>query len=243
MRSTTLAGTFALAALLAVPAGAGARSADFVATPNPGVVGSAVRFDGSTSNGITIQIGCPSGIHWYSWNFGDGTGGSGKVVNHVYAREGKYNVTLTVGVDAQWCSTDSTTKQQTIWGIPTKGTTHTFSTSMSGPEQSETTAGDPDGTGFATITVKPAQSQVCFSISHSNIQPTQAGHVHQGARRANGPPVVNLYSHLGTNGSISGCTSADTVTINGIITNPRNYYVQLHNQPYPLGVIRGQLGD
>lgn len=119
----------------------------------------------------------------------------------------------------------------------------TRSTPMTGAEQSETSAGDPDGSGFATISVQPGAGRVCFSITHSNIEPTNAGHIHQGARRANGPPVVNLYSSTGTNGSINDCFPADPVTINGLIDKPRDYYVQLHNGPYPLGVIRGQLGD
>jgi hypothetical protein len=121
--------------------------------------------------------------------------------------------------------------------------TYSRSTSLSGTEQSETTAGDPNGSGSATIVAYPAKAQVCFSVSHSNIEPTQAGHVHFGPRRANGPPVVNLYTSLGVSSSISGCAPADAATIDGIIGTPSDYYVQLHNAPYPLGAVRGQLGD
>lgn len=123
------------------------------------------------------------------------------------------------------------------------GSAPSRSTSLSGWEQSETSAGDPDGTGHATLTFLRGKSMVCFDISHSNIDPTQAGHVHLGDRRANGPPVVNLYSSLGVSSSISGCTQSDPVTIDGIIDSPQSHYVQLHNGPFPLGVVRGQLGD
>ena len=126
---------------------------------------------------------------------------------------------------------------------PNKRPAGTRTTSLSGAEQSETSAGDPDGTGSAVIVADPGSSRVCFDIVHQNIDPTQAGHVHQGARGANGPPVVNLYSSTGTNGGISDCFPADMATIVGILDNPRNYYVQLHNYAYLLGVVRGQLGD
>ena len=128
-------------------------------------------------------------------------------------------------------------------GTLPSGSTFTRTTSLSGAEQSETSAGDPDGTGSATITAYPLKAQVCFGISHSNIEPTQAGHIHFGDRGANGPPVVNLYSSAGTNGGISGCTQADPATIQGLMDNPRGYYIQLHNFGYLLGVVRGQLGD
>jgi hypothetical protein len=234
-----------LLALLAVPAVAEARIANFVATPNPSIVGGAVRLDGSSSIGHGFHFVCPSGIDWYRWDFNsDGiTDAEGKIVNHVFMTPGTHNVTLTVGVD-QGCLSDSETKQQTVYNNPTNDrSSFTRSTPISGPEQSETSAGDPDGTGFATFTVYPGAANICFDITHSNVEPTQAGHIHLGARRANGPPVVNLYSSLGLRSGLKDCVPADPTTITGLRNNPRGYYVQLHNQPYPLGVVRGQLGD
>ena len=127
MRSTTrralarvsaVAAAMLIGALLA-PAVAGARIANFVAFPNPGVTGQAVRFDGSISLGYGIHYVCPSGIDWYRWDFNsDGvTDATGQVVNHVFTRAGTYNVTLTVGVDLE-CLNDSETKQQTILAGP-----------------------------------------------------------------------------------------------------------------------------
>jgi PKD repeat protein len=245
-RALVRASTLGTALLLIAAAAAEARTADFVAVPNPGVVGSPVRFDASTSNGLTIQIGCPSGIDWYRWDFnGDGvTDDEGRVVQRVFTTPGTRNVTLTVGVWAQWCATDSQTKTQTINSTPgNTGANVTRTTPLSGAEQSETSAGDPDGTGSASITVYPATAILCFDITVSGVEPTQAGHVHLGARGANGPPVVNLYSSTGTGSRIRDCVPADPVTIDGLIRNPRGYYIQLHNGPYPLGVVRGQLGD
>ena len=246
MRTTSAAAMLALAALLALPATAGA-GASFIAKPNPSAVGVPVEFDASSSFKISFQIGCPSTIEWYDWDFNsDGVvDDSGEIVDHVFTSAGTHNVTLTTG-SAAWCSTDSTTKAQTVAaypGQPNAGASVTRSTPLSGAEQSETSAGDPDGTGSATFTIYPATGWICFKVSHSMVEPTNAGHIHQGARGANGPPVVNLYSDTGTWGPIEDCVPSDPATASGLVNNPRGYYVQLHNQPYPLGVVRGQLGD
>ena len=58
--------------------------------PYSGTTGTAVSFNGSASSD-------PDGsIISYSWNFGDGTSGTGVSPTHVYATAGTYNVTLLV---------------------------------------------------------------------------------------------------------------------------------------------------
>jgi PKD repeat protein len=94
-------------AALAAPASAHAISANMVVAPNPTVTGVATTFDGSLSSPLTFQIGCPSHIETYTWNFGDGTGATGKRVRHVYTRPGSYTATLTVDSGAAWCATDT----------------------------------------------------------------------------------------------------------------------------------------
>ncbi len=67
-----------------------------VAVPNgpySGTVGTPVKFDGSASND-------PDGsIASYSWDFGDGTSGSGSTPLHTYQSSGRYTVILTVTDD------------------------------------------------------------------------------------------------------------------------------------------------
>lgn len=148
-------------------------------------------------------------------------------------------------VNGQCCfdTTEYCRKRIRAIGYLPAGPSVSRSTSLSGAEQSETSAGDIDGYGNATFAVYPERYTVCFAITHSNIALTQAGHIHLGARGANGPPVVNLYSSTGAKSPISDCVQSDPATVDGLIVKPRDYYVQLHNGEYPLGVVRGQLGD
>jgi PKD repeat protein len=57
--------------------------------PYTGIIGSPIRFDASASadDGWIVA---------YEWDFGDGTVGTGKRIDHVYAANGSYEATLTV---------------------------------------------------------------------------------------------------------------------------------------------------
>jgi PKD repeat protein len=75
------------------------------------VQGETITFDAS---GSTDNIGIVS----YEWDFGDGTTGTGKTVNHVYEKPGTYKVTLTVKDAAGNYATDSIIITVQPKGIP-----------------------------------------------------------------------------------------------------------------------------
>jgi CHRD domain len=129
-------------------------------------------------------------------------------------------------------------------GIDTARST-TLSTPMSGAEQSETSPADPDGTGHATFVLYPDAAQICYTISFSRIANTVGwlGHIHKGARGQSQLPWVFEYTTPAATNPTSGCRPSDPLAIADIINNPTQYYAQLHNEEYPSGVIRGQLGD
>jgi hypothetical protein len=115
-----------------------------------------------------------------------------------------------------------------------------LSTTLSGVEEVPG-PGDPDGTGFAVISLNQGQGQVCFELTVSNIAPATAAHIHAAPAGVAGPVVVPLSPP--TSGSSSGCVSASPELIKDIRKAPANYYVNVHNAEYPAGAVRGQLGD
>jgi hypothetical protein len=100
--------------------------------------------------------------------------------------------------------------------------------------------GDPDGLGFATVVVLAEQRTVCYELRVVNVATPTAAHIHVGSPTQAGPIVLPL--NTPTSGSSSGCANnVDAALVNGLKNNPSAYYVNVHNDPYPAGAIRGQL--
>ncbi len=97
--------------------------------------------------------------------------------------------------------------------------------------------GDPDGTGHAVINVYRAS--VCYGLEVTNIDPATAAHIHLGLRDEAGPVVVAL--NPPTDGSSGGCVDIPRALSRGLREHPARYYVNVHNEEFPAGAIRGQL--
>lgn len=104
--------------------------------------------------------------------------------------------------------------------------------------------GDPDGSGTATFTVNPGLGEICFDVTSEDIGlPLLAAHIHPGAAGEVGPPLVFLL-HMGetdADGNFSGCTHVEREVAKDILKRPWAYYVNLHNDAFMSGAIRGQL--
>ena len=109
-------------------------------------------------------------------------------------------------------------------------------TELSGEE--EVPPGDPDGSGSATVIVIPPDT-ICYTLTAEGIEPATAAHIHQGPPGVAGPVVLPLEPP--TSGVSSGCSQADPALVSGLQENPGGYYVNVHNEEYPEGAIRGQL--
>ena len=126
-----------------------------------------------------------------------------------------------------------------------------FSTMLSGAEEvgpgGTLGVGDPDGTGFASITINQGQGEICFEITVANLdEPVTRGHIHAAPAGSNGPIVVEFVEPGETptifvNGIATGCAPADEELIKDIRHHPENYYVNVHNVTFPAGAVRGQL--
>jgi len=99
--------------------------------------------------------------------------------------------------------------------------------------------GDPDGSGFARVTLNQGQGEICFDISVSNIGTITLAHIHRGAAGTNGPVVVDFNPVAnGLNNCVSGI---DGDLIKAIRQNPEDYYVNVHTAEFRGGAVRGQL--
>lgn len=103
--------------------------------------------------------------------------------------------------------------------------------------------GDIDGTGTALLTVNHGQREVCWELSVTDVTlPATAAHIHKAAAGIRGSVVVWLSAPDAT-GHASGCVSgSDGDVLRDILTNPADYYVNVHTTDYPAGAVRGQLG-
>jgi hypothetical protein len=104
----------------------------------------------------------------------------------------------------------------------------------------EVPAGDPDGFGYARITILIDSNQLCFQTSVARIEPATASHIHEGTAGVAGPVVIPLEAP-GPDGLGKGCVDADGELLRDIVASPWNYYVNVHNDEYPAGAVRGQI--
>jgi hypothetical protein len=97
--------------------------------------------------------------------------------------------------------------------------------------------GDPNGSGDAVLKVYKAR--VCYMLEVRRIAPATAAHIHLGLRGEAGPVVAPLMPP--EDGSSSGCVAVPRALSLELKEHPGRYYVNVHNEPYPDGALRGQL--
>jgi len=119
-----------------------------------------------------------------------------------------------------------------------------FAVLSGGNEVSGTTAnaGDANGYGSATVISAP-RGQICYAILVNGITKATLAHIHRGRAGVAGPVVVNFMppDGSGSPGTIAGCVDVDPALFKEIRTTPSDFYVNVHNVPFPGGAARGQL--
>jgi len=99
--------------------------------------------------------------------------------------------------------------------------------------------GDPDGFGYARVTIDLDDNTVCYQLSVAQTDPPVAAHIHSGGPGENGPVVVPFEAP--TTGLSKGCVDVDPALAADIVANPNSYYVNVHTAAFPPGAVRGQL--
>jgi hypothetical protein len=112
-------------------------------------------------------------------------------------------------------------------------------TKMTGAAQAPA-AGDPDGRGNAVLRVDAATGEICYDVSTTRVDPLMAGHIHRKAAGASTGPVVQGFTQV-SDRAFRGCVVNPTVAA-GLLSDPAEYYVNVHDEAYPNGAVRGDLG-
>jgi CHRD domain-containing protein len=112
----------------------------------------------------------------------------------------------------------------------------TLETTLTG-EQEVPGPGDPNGVGHAVV--KVFKTKVCYTLEVKRIKPATDAHIHLGFRGEAGPIVVTLEAP--SDGFSRGCVEIPRALSLGLMEHPSRYYVNVHNEPFPAGAIRGQL--
>lgn len=105
------------------------------------------------------------------------------------------------------------------------------------------TAGDPDGTGTATVNLDVTKRELCYDVAVQKIDRPVGMHIHEGERGKSGDIVVPLNTPTASDTTTTGCADVDAVLIGRIAATPENFYVNVHTQTHPQGALRGQLSQ
>jgi hypothetical protein len=129
-----------------------------------------------------------------------------------------------------------------IAAIPAAAGGRPLTADLNGPN--EVTPGDPDGTGTMHLTLNQGQGEICFDLDVDDISAPTRAHIHSAPAGSNGPIVVFFFDVVIADPipvAFDGCVEADADLIKDIRQNPENYYINVHNDEFPAGAIRGQL--
>jgi hypothetical protein len=101
--------------------------------------------------------------------------------------------------------------------------------------------GDTDAKGVGAFKVNVPKQKFCFAVEYSDMEDATAGHIHKGDKANAGPVKIPLFEET-TPSPAEGCVrNVRERLLKKIAKNPEEWYVNLHNEEFPDGAIRGQL--
>ncbi|MDP8953414.1 MAG: CHRD domain-containing protein [Actinomycetota bacterium] len=105
--------------------------------------------------------------------------------------------------------------------------------------------GDEDGAGQAHVYLEPEgepAGTICYDfIGIDGIEPATAAHIHEGEVGEAGDVVLPLETP--SEGSLDACAQDQAELVAQIAANPAGFYINVHNEDFPEGAVRGQLEE
>ena len=105
-------------------------------------------------------------------------------------------------------------------------------------------SGDPNGTGHASLRIRPIDGKICFRITHRRIVDPNYGGIYSGPIDSYGVLEVTLFN--GDRGMrpspIEGCArNLERRLLRKIKRHPRRFYVQIDQHTFANSAVRGTL--
>ena len=125
-------------------------------------------------------------------------------------------------------------------GEKTDGTSVSLKAALTGKEEIPGPGVDP-GVGAATFEI--AGNRGCYDLKVTMGEKPLKAHVHQGAKGASGPVVVDLKPTFEPGESAflaQSCVDLTPDLAAQLIADPAGYYVNVHSEAHPEGAMRGQ---
>lgn len=106
--------------------------------------------------------------------------------------------------------------------------------------------GDADGGGVMELTLNSGREEICWDLMVSDIMPPNRAHIHRGEAGTNGGVEVFFFdtvipTPIPVPENLSGCVDVPRALIKEIRKAPQSFYINVHNEQFPAGAIRGQL--
>lgn len=102
--------------------------------------------------------------------------------------------------------------------------------------------GDPDGSGGVFIFLDRQDGRFCVFVNTTNVStPFISVDLHRAPEGEVGSVVVEVFGPT-TDPDPSRCMDLDRKLVKDISKHKEDYYIDIHNDEFPGGAIRGQLG-
>ncbi|HEY7118521.1 MAG TPA: CHRD domain-containing protein [Tepidisphaeraceae bacterium] len=114
--------------------------------------------------------------------------------------------------------------------------------------------GDPDATAIGTLTLDDGTGgttgTATFNVTFANLDfPITGYHIHQAPATTTGSIILDFQARMTAesirngNSFVGTVTGLNSTTIDNVLTNPSNFYMNFHNGTFPGGAVRDQLPE